>query len=130
MPDIDAYVYGSTKADSAYGIDAAARAVDAWRRIQDKPTSITVLRTSGDLDPQTVRLELPTSSQDQLGQGGRTAGRSAVVLGVKNHPDSDVADTDIQKGDRFLVAAEGAEYKVLDIVFYAGQVQAFAERTV
>ena len=47
----------------------------------------------------------------------------AVVFGVLGH--ATVADTDIQRADRFVVGA--TEYEVIGVIAAAGEVQAICE---
>jgi hypothetical protein len=121
MPDFDNYL-GQT---ALGGIDIGTRAVRAWLRIQDKPTSITVARGDADLDAQTVRLEWQSAREAQ-GGAGEAGIRQLVIFGVQDHPDGDVVDTDLARGDRFR--HDGANFNVVDVVTYPGEIQAFAER--
>lgn len=110
-------------ADTA-AIDAEHRAVLAWRRINDKPTDITIKRTAGTLDAQTVRLEYDESVAEPGSVAGQAAVRRVTVFGIRSHPTE--SDTNIRKGDRFVY--ESTEYQVVDIVRTLGEVQAHAER--
>ena len=102
----------------------ARRAVDAWERIQDNASSITVLRGSTNLSAQTVRVELVREGQDRTGASGQAGVWRVVVFGVRDHPTQ--TDTDIQKGDRFVYG--GSEYRVIAVSVLPGEVQATAER--
>ena len=62
MPNYDAYWQSSDT------IDPVSRAVDAWNRILDKPTSIT-LQGSG--SAVTVKIEHDSTPQEQPGTSGR-----------------------------------------------------------
>lgn len=106
--------------------DVADRAVSAWLRIQDRPTSISIMRGSDDLEAQTVRIEYSTQAGEASGRAGVSAVRDVTIFGVADHPDASVEDTDIQKADRIVLS--GSEYRVVDVVAYPGEVQAFAER--
>lgn len=103
-------------------IDPAARAVDAWKRISDKPSSITTKRVG---EPQTVRIELDNYGTESSGDNaaGRSSIRKGIIFGVRDHPTVD--DTDIQRDDRF--ALDGIQYKVIDIVLTLGEIQASFE---
>ena len=77
-------------------------AIRAWRLIQRKPASITILRGANNLSAQTVRVEYSNSDRQIDGESGAvTINQDVVVFGVKSHPDEDVLDTDIQKSDIF-----------------------------
>lgn len=118
MPDIHAYL-------SSGVVDAEARAARAWRRIQHKPSSITVTRGSTTLAAQTVRLDWKTV-REVRGAAGAAAERELVILGVSGHPDATIEDTDLVRGDRFSTG--GAIYQVKDVVSYPGEIQATAAR--
>lgn len=122
MPDFDDWL-GST---STGGVAAATKAVQEWRRISAKPTSVTLMRGAANIAAQTVRIEFrATQPGEPVGGAGTAAVLRATVFGVKDHPT--VAATNIRKGDRFLVG--DAEYRVIDVAEYPGGVQASAERT-
>lgn len=106
--------------------EAAARAAAAWERIQDHARQIILLRGDLDLPAQTVRLEAAqTAAQELSGGAGVAVTQTVVVLGVADHPT--VPDLDIRRGDRFVI--DGAEYRVVDVNRYPGEVQAFTERS-
>lgn len=120
MPDLNNWLGGSR----GFGISAEARAQDAWRRIQDKPSSITLVRNATPLSAQTVRLEYDSTSRETAeGGAGKSSQRSLVVFGIAGHPVQ--ADTDIRRGDRFSV--NGVQYVVIDVMYTTGEVQARAE---
>lgn len=100
------------------------RAVDAWKRINDKPVSITVIRQSTTLPAQTVRIEYSESERVITGEAnGMSAVRDVVVFGVKNHPT--VTNTDLKYGDRF--AYDGQIFKVMFVMSTTGEIQANCE---
>lgn len=105
-------------------INEAWRAADAWRRIQDKPTSITVERDGTDLPAQTVRLEADSGGRVVAGMGGVQHLIEAVVFGIRDH--ATLADTDLQPGDRFV--ASGIAYEVIMVSpALLGELQAYAK---
>lgn len=99
------------------------RAQDAWKRINDKPTSITLLRKGVTLSAQTVRVEYNEFFREASGGAGKMAAGTCVIFGVAGHPT--VADTDIKRGDQF--EAGNTIYIVLQVVEYPGEVQARCE---
>lgn len=113
MPDLNAILSQGT------AISAAQRAALAWRRISEKPSSITIVRVGA---AQTVRIESSGSSK-RKGSAGETAVREVVVFGIRDHDAED--DTDIKRKDRFVYQNE--EYQVTDIVLTLGEVQARCE---
>lgn len=106
--------------------DAAARAVAAWNRIQDKPTGLAFRTQAGTfLDEQTVRIESDSSSSASTSQAGKAATRRVVVFGVRDHPTE--TDTDLKPGYRFVY--DEVEFRVMSIIKTIGEVQGFAEAT-
>lgn len=119
MPNFDTYW------QSAATIDATSRAVDAWNRILDKPTSITLQGAVADI---TVRIEHDGDPHEQPGTAGRAYSLSCTVFGVKGHPNVTVADTVIVPGDKFALTANGKTtvYVVERVIELPGEIQAFA----
>lgn len=111
MSSLDALL-GSTPS----WLSRSHRAYDTARVIADKPTSITVRRAGATLDAQTVRLEvssMPTQMPTQMrGENATSTNLQTVVVGYKNHPT--IADTDVQRGDRFF--AGGQMYEVVQVL--------------
>ncbi|MCZ2099715.1 MAG: hypothetical protein LC121_26325 [Anaerolineae bacterium] len=116
MPDFDTW-RGNTQ----------ARAVEAWARISEQPTTITIRRGMETLDPQTVRVEYGDSAREDLdvrrGLNIVPGVQRAVMFGVRNHPT--VADTNIQRSDRFVV--DTTEFEVVAVIPAPGEVQAICE---
>ena len=105
---------------SSDAIDAASRAVDAWNRITDKPTTLTL---QGAVSAIVVRIEHDGRTSDQDSNAGHAASLRCTVFGVKDHPDAAVIDTVIAEGDRFGVGSN--LYEVERIITPPGEVQAF-----
>jgi hypothetical protein len=101
-------------------ISSNARAVMAWRRIQDKPTSITIIRLA---TAQTVRVEYGETGSEQTAAPGTGTRRNLTIFGIRDHPTE--TDTNIKAGDRFVL--DNQEYRVLDIVKTIGEIQARCE---
>ena len=125
MPSFDTWLDNQDNSwIDADNISAASRAVDAWRRIQDKPTSIVIDRgRSGTIAAQTVRIENTSEFSANVTEVGRTARRRLTVFGIKDHPTE--TDTDIQKGDKFKV--NGLIYQIADVIQPIGEIQAYGE---
>lgn len=102
-----------------------ARAQDAWRRISEKPTSITIKRGTAALPAQTVRLEASNASTGNQvsGSAGISAKQTVILFGITGHPT--LADTDVQYNDRFAV--DGIQYRVVMVTRTNGEVQATCE---
>lgn len=99
------------------------RAADAWRRIQDKPTSIVLKRSTTLLDAQTVRIEFSSGATEQQTANSVPGFLNVTIFGVKDHPT--ISDTDIQRGDRVVLG--NTEYEVVGVIASIGEVQAFCE---
>ena len=105
-------------------IPASGRAAAAWARINDKPTSVTFRKPDGtDLSAQTVRLEYDSRVSESETPAGQTPVRKLIIFGVKDH--ETVADTDIGEDYRFNYQSDA--YRVVDIIYTIGEVQAVAE---
>lgn len=105
------------------------RAVRAWNRINDKPSEITVRRPGISDFTQVVRIEY---FQGQALRGdtnplGNVAKQTLIIYGVLNHPDTNIADTDLQVGDRFIY--EYREFVIQTTLNTIGEIQAQAEAT-
>lgn len=105
----------------------AARALEAEARIGERAVEISIRRGTDLLDPQTVRIEFGNSAREDLdvrrGLNVLPGVQRAVVFGLRDHPT--IADTDIQRGDRFVLGA--TEFEVIAVIVLAGEVQAFCE---
>ncbi|MEL7435894.1 MAG: hypothetical protein AAFN11_18250 [Chloroflexota bacterium] len=96
----------------------------AWKLIQRNPASIAINRDGIFLSDQTVRVETSNAQVERTGVSGAMATmRDAVVFGIRNHPS--VSDTDIKRNDRF--EHEGQDYRVMDVNFVVGGLQAHCE---
>jgi hypothetical protein len=99
------------------------RAADAWRRIQDYPTTIKVKRTATVLADQVVRIEANNTTGEISGMGGQSSNLSVTVFGVRGH--ATVTTTDLKRDDVFVV--HGVRYRVVHVVYPVGELQAFCE---
>lgn len=116
MPDFEQW-RGSTR----------ARALDAWLRIGEQPVTVTIRRGDETLEAQTVRIEFGDSAREDLdlrrGLNVVPGVQRAVVFGVRGHPV--IADTDIERGDRFVIGV--TEFEVIGVIEPPGEVQAVCE---
>ncbi len=122
MPNFDTWLGQSHNGHSAPS--AAQRAVDALRRINDRPSSIVLYRNETPLAAQTVRIEFDDSVLQKMDSPGVASEREIVVFGIKDH--ATVADTDIQVKDLFTL--NNQDYEVRDVIELPGEVQAEAVR--
>jgi hypothetical protein len=116
VPNINNYIGGEA-------IDEAPRAVTAWGRIQEKPSTITVRRETGAMvAAQTVRVEYGAFGSEVDSATGKASDRGLIVFGIKGHPT--LPDTDIERGDKFML--DGVQFRVVDLVLTLGSIQAYA----
>lgn len=103
---------------------AQERAADAWRRIQEKPSTIT-LRTAAGVNRavQTVRIEVDNRASVAESAAGAAPKMHVILYGIRNH--ATLADTVMAEGDRFNYA--GDQYRIVDIILQAGEIQGVAE---
>lgn len=121
MPDIGNWLGSGGGTPAA---TEAQRAGLAYRRIQDKPTSVAFRTPSGTtLDAQSVRVENDSSASPTMSAAGKSAARRVVVFGIRNH--DLLSDTDIEVGYRFILNSE--EFRVEDIILTLGEVQALCQ---
>lgn len=109
MSRIDDWATGSLPNDWVRDRDLS---IDLGELINDKPTTITVIRAGVARDPQTVRIEGLSSSRQALSPAGQVFTVDAVIIGYKGYPPA--IDTDLKPGDRFVVA--GVRYEVIMLI--------------
>jgi len=119
MADASAWIGAGT------GTVSRDRAADAWERILEKPTTITIKRGNATLPAQTVRFEYSNQqgSQEAKGGAGLSSNQQAVVFGIRGHESE--PDTDIKRDDRFTV--DGLQIRVISVIYQTGEVQARCE---
>jgi hypothetical protein len=120
MPDLEAWLANDV-------VRPSERAAMAWRRINDRPTSITIRRGGVTLAAQTVRIEWSGYAREdediEVAVDAMPGVGRLTVFGVRGHPT--VPDTDIERGDRFIIGA--AEVEVIVLLLPPGEVQAVCE---
>jgi len=109
MPSADAWTGSSMPLSDYIDVD---RGVDTARLVADKSISITVVRAGAAQSAQSVRIEALGSPREIETDGGNTAQADALVIGYKGHPT--IADTDLQRGDRFAVG--GVSYEIVALL--------------
>ena len=108
----------------------AQRAALAWRRINDKPSSVAFKTPAGTtLSAQTVRIEPDSSAGMATSEAGAGQVRKAVVFGVLNHAlsGSSVPNTNMDDGYRFIL--NGDEWRCVGILKTLGEIQGYFEST-
>lgn len=123
MPTFSAWL-GTSDLGALPTVTKANRAALAWRRINDKPSSITFRKPDGtDLVAQTVRLEWDNQASAAESEAGAVATRKLIIFGIRDHATQ--ANTDIGDGYRFAYLNDA--YTVMDTIVTLGEVQAVAE---
>lgn len=120
MPDIGNLL-------KAGSISATERADRAWRRILRSPTTVTLIRGGVAQAEQVVRFEI-SNSNALFSRGldsplGNFSLDAFTLYGVRGHTHPDVPDSDIKRGDRFVL--DNKEYTVEAVIYPPGEVQAF-----
>lgn len=122
MPDLNAWLGTSGLINST--TRAEARAALAWKRINDKPTSVVFTTGAGAvLSAQIVRLEYDDGVSEAQSVTGPTPVRRLVIFGIKDHATE--PDTVVDEGYRLW--ADGDEYTCIDVIYSIGEVQAIFE---
>lgn len=117
---------GWLASDNIGVLSAASRAALAWRRINDRPTSVVLIRNGAALTAQTMRVESDNTATWQEGQLVATSVQKVTLFGIRDH--DTLADTNIARGDRFsLTDHPGAMFEVLSLLTPPGEVQAICE---
>lgn len=107
-------------------IPAANRAAAAWNRINDKPSSVAFKNAAGTIQAaQTVRIEFDSRASESESVAGQTAVRKLTIFGVRGH--ATIADTDMKEGYRFVLNND--QFRIVDVMYTIGEVQATAEAT-
>lgn len=130
MPNFSAWL-----GDGTTTIDAAARAVDAWQRIQGwpstvvftKPKSVSKTGTTPAtvLAPQVVRIEFDNRSTAIEGAAGVAPSLKLIVYGIQHH--ATLPATDMQEGYTF--AMDGDSYRCINVLSLPGERQGVWEAT-
>src|SRR5258706_5739029 len=87
------------------------RADDALRRINEKPSSITLKRGTTTLAAQPMRLEYTNQqgNTEAKGGAGMSSKQQAMLFGIQGHASE--PDTNIQRDDRFI--EDGVQFRVV-----------------
>lgn len=102
------------------------RAADAWKRIQEKPSTITLRTAAGaNRAAQTLRLEVDNRASVGESAAGVAPRMNVILYGVRGH--ATLTDTAMAEGDRFVYA--GDQYTIRDIILQVGEIQGIAEAT-
>lgn len=106
-------------------IAEAPRAANAWRRIQDKPSSVAFKKPDGTtLAAQTMRVEYDNRASLAQSEAGAAPNRKLILFGIKGH--ATLADTDMEEGYRFVF--DNDEYRITDVLPTIGERQATCEQ--
>lgn len=102
----------------------STRAALAWRRINDKKSSIAFRTAAGTtLAAQTVRLEYSDRSTVVTSDSGAAPKNDLVIFGIRNHAlkASTYPDTDMKTGYTFNL--DNFSYRINDVVKTIGELQ-------
>jgi predicted component of type VI protein secretion system len=109
---------------------AAQRAQNAYRRIQDKPTTIVFRKPNPpgrptSLAAQTLRVEVDNRASVTTGATGSAPRLGVLVYGWRDHPS--LPNSDIAEGYTFTVG--GDLYRIEDVILTLGEIQGTGVRT-
>lgn len=97
-----------------------------WIRIQDKPTTVMVIRNGAPLaSTQVVRLEPYSIAREDTDEHQTSGVQRAILFGIKDHPDPLILDTDVKFRDRII--DNDMEWEVISIIPAYGEIQAVCE---
>lgn len=120
MLDLSSWSSGTLKSAQARTLQAQRRAANAWKRINDKPTSVAFKTAAGvTLAAQTVRIEVDNRADTAESDAGQTPRMNVIVYGIRGH--ATLTDTDIAEGYRFVL--NGDEYTIKDVILQIGEIQ-------
>ncbi len=119
MPDFYRWIYNSHK---IYPEVEQNRAAQALTRIADKTSTLRFKRNGTLLSYQNVRVEYDNGGRIAQTVFGGVAKQGVVVYGYKGHPDE--TDTDMEKGDRFVMGSQ--EFQIIAVLETTGEIQAYA----
>lgn len=101
------------------------RAAAAWRRINEKPSTVTFKTANGaPVAAQTVRIESDNRPGVVSSPAGVAAQMQFIIYGVRDH--TTVDDTVMLEGFRFTLG--DYEYRISDIILQTGEIQGIATR--
>lgn len=109
---------------------AAQRAQNAYRRVQDKPTTIVFRKPQPpgrpvSLPAQTLRVEVDNRAGVATGGAGAAPSLGVVVYGWRDHPTQ--PNSDIAEG--YIFVLNGDQYRVQDVILTLGEIQGTGVRT-
>lgn len=122
MPTIGSW-FGEPALDD-WRDNESLRAYETELLIKSRPTSITLVRSGVVQTAQTVRIERnAASATERRSETARADVMDVLIIGYLDHPI--IADTDIQRGDRFLY--NGQDYEVIQTDEHVGRLLVTAE---
>jgi hypothetical protein len=119
MPDYDAW----RSTTNQFAPTASSRADDAWKRINDKPSTVAVWRAGAYHHDETVRIEWNNGTNvtpSAQSPNSVTAITEVVLFGINGH--ATLTSTDIKEGDEIWLAGES--FIVKDSLITTGELQA------
>jgi len=106
------------------------RAQSAYKRVQDKPTTITFRKPMppgrpATLAPQTLRVEVNNRAGLATSEAGSAPVMGVIVYGWRGHPS--YPDSDIAEGYTFTLGKD--TYRIEDVILTFGEIQGTGVRT-
>lgn len=94
----------------------------AWKAILDDPTTIQPIRSSDpSVEEQVVRVVFRPGGTTIVNESGYASNiKGFDLFGVKDHPSPEVPDTNIMRGDRFVIGSY--ECLVEDVNEFPGEI--------
>lgn len=124
MPTFDSWLADTGDLAALPTQTEETRAALAWRRINDKPTSVTFRTPAGvTLSTQTVRIESDDSAHEAMSDAGLAPERYVIIFGIRNH--ASLPDSDIAEGYTFVL--NGDQYRIIDTILTLGEIQGTGE---
>jgi len=127
MPDFNMFMSSTNPLSKWYAdIEGDNRSQNlAERLINDKPSSIVIVRGATSLSAQTVRIETTRiEPYETVGDAGRGNKANILILGYKGHPTQ--PDFDVKAGDNFVF--DGIRYRIRQVYNQnAGFVEAWGD---
>lgn len=126
MVSLGNWISGLLKSPREREIREDIFAAEAWHKINIFPTVVVFMTGLGAVLPaQTVRLESANSSYYTESTAGTAPVKQLIIYGIRSH--AVLPDTDMKEGYTFVYLDD--EYRCIDIILTAGEVQGIWEAT-
>ena len=120
------WISGITKKARELVLEEQVQAAESWRRICEKPTSVTFMTAGGmKLPAQIVRMDSDSRTLVVSGTTGTAPVRQIIIYGIVNH--LYLPNTIMKEGYTFIYNKD--EYICKDIIETPGEIQGIWEAT-